>query len=83
MANLKARRIHADERQTVIVVESVGSRRETTGNLFGLQVWVEPFAVVALDATGAHAIDTNGNPLDLDRLILDADELGALLERTP
>lgn len=81
MATLKANRIISDEQHSVIVVESVESHHEIGDDFFGFFAWSEPVAVVTSNANGAQAVDINGEPLDLDCLIRDADELNVLLER--
>ena len=81
MAELRARRVHSDERQTIIVVESFGTRHNIGDDLLGLFAWSEPAAVVVLSADGDRALGMDGNPLDLECLIHDAEELGALLKQ--
>lgn len=81
MATLKARKIYGDDRHTVVVVESVDVRQKTSDDAFGLLAWSKPFAVVILAAGGTHAVDMNAKPLDLGRLLNDAEGLSALLAR--
>lgn len=81
MATLKVRRVHGDQRQTVVVIESVDIRYEKRGDVLGLLARSEPIAVVISAANGAQAVDMNGKPVELDRLLDDVGELAALLER--
>lgn len=81
MATLKATRLYADDRQTVIVINTVDIRHEQTDAALGLYASSKPVAVVVSAASGTRAIDMNAEPLDLDRLLDDAGEVGALLER--
>lgn len=81
MSALRARRIHSDERQAIIVVESFETRHSIDDDSLGVFAWSEPAAVVVLSADGARAVDMDGNSLDLERLIRDTGELSALMWR--
>ncbi len=79
MSQFSARRIHADERHTVVVVQSSESGQQIDGGRFGIYAYAEPVAVVVSGAEGAWAVDTDGQPTDLERLLCNVDELHAIL----
>lgn len=81
MLRLKGRKVHDDERHTVVVVDSVEVRSEKNNDMLGLFVRSVPVAVVIRTANGAYAIDLDAEPLELDSLIAEVADLGALLER--
>ncbi len=80
MATLRARTVVDDNRQRVVVVESLAINREDGAPALWLFVRLEPIAVVIRDASGTQAFDTNAEPADLDKLLGNVEGLGALLE---
>ena len=80
MEALKARKVYSDDRLTVVVVRSADVRHEKRDDVLGLLAWSKPVAVVVLSESGARAVDMNAQPLDLNRLLDDAEGLSALLE---
>ena len=80
MPVLEARRIYVDDRQSIIVVESIDVRHERCGKAHGLLARLAPIAVVIAMPDRARALDMNADPVDLDRLLDEVGNLPTLLE---
>jgi hypothetical protein len=66
MAWLRTKTIFADQRFTVITVESVELRQGSTGYGHHLTASLEPVAVVVKEPDNTYAIDMEGKPVSID-----------------
>lgn len=74
MATRRTRTVFADERLSVIAVESVALQSDRTSLGRYLTASLAPIAVVVKEAGRTRAIGMDGRPVDIDRLNLSGEE---------
>lgn len=68
MRTFRTRPVRVDRRLALIAIESVEWHRHRSSNGCRFSAFVEPIALVVCGPEAVHAIDIQGNPVDVGKL---------------